>query len=87
MRYVIWTAISHGHIKYYITTVGSHGCIIKNCISQMELILTSSIKRSIRLMNCTYFSSLIVVLNAVLSCLKVKAHQKAGGSLNLIKFY
>ena len=31
MRYVIWAAISHGHIKIkkQITTVGSHGCIIK----------------------------------------------------------
>ena len=29
MRYVIRTAISHGHIKQEITTVGSHGCIIK----------------------------------------------------------
>ena len=28
MRYVIQTAISHSHIKYQITTVGSHGCII-----------------------------------------------------------
>ena len=24
-RYMIWTAISHGHIKYQITAVGSHG--------------------------------------------------------------
>ena len=28
MRYVIQTAISHGHIKQQITTVGSHGCTI-----------------------------------------------------------
>ena len=30
MRYVIQTAISHGRIKWQITTVGSHGCIIKS---------------------------------------------------------
>ena len=28
MRYVIRTAISHGHIKEQITTVGSQRCII-----------------------------------------------------------
>ena len=29
MRYAMWTAISHGHIKEQITFVGSHGHIIK----------------------------------------------------------
>ena len=32
MRYAIRTAISHGHIKQQITTVGSHGCLIKECV-------------------------------------------------------
>ena len=32
MRYAIRTAMSHGHIKQQITTVGSHGCIIKECV-------------------------------------------------------
>ena len=38
MRYVIWTAISHGHIEYQIT-LGSQGCIINSGNSfMMELI-------------------------------------------------
>ena len=47
MRYVIQTAISHGHIKQQITTVGSHGCIIKcyirlfNYIYIIKIILNS----------------------------------------------
>ena len=32
MRYVIQTAISHGHIIKQITTVESHGCIINEFI-------------------------------------------------------
>ena len=30
IRHVIWTAISHGHIKQQITTVGSHAVYNKN---------------------------------------------------------
>ena len=36
MRYVMRTAISLGHIKQQITTVGSHGCIIKIFIGMVE---------------------------------------------------
>ena len=39
MRYVIRTAISHGHSKYQITTVGSYGCIIKNMINAANKII------------------------------------------------
>ena len=44
MRYVIRTAISHGHIKWQITTVGSHGYVINTCILYLFGIPTKRMK-------------------------------------------
>ena len=49
MRCVVWTAISHSHIKYQITTFESHWCIIKTddlyCII-VDILLAASLVRA-----------------------------------------
>ena len=38
MKYVIWTAISHGHINQQINTIGSHGRIIYGKVKLQTII-------------------------------------------------
>ena len=47
MRYVIQTAISHGHIKLQISTVGSHGCIINFNINIYDNLTWTKLKGNI----------------------------------------
>ena len=57
MRHVIWTAISHGHIKERITTVASHGCMMKHIKSLPDNIMTFNLLNEIKISICNLKST------------------------------